>query len=296
MPTNDKGNTVIAVLSVITLILSTILFFIPIFIIGMFKLIPIKWWQTKCTKMVDSLATLWCAINNTFIHHVQSIDWQIQGLDTLNAKGWYLVTANHQSWLDIVILQKLFNRKIPVLKFFIKDQLKWVPFLGFAWWAMGCPFMKRYSRDYLEKNPQKKLKDLRATQKSVEQFRRIPTSIINFVEGTRFHPQKQRQQSSPYEHLLKPRAGGISYVLSTMGQKIDSLLDVTILYPDNNGTLWNFLCRRIRTIKVTVRQLPIPNEFLNTEALKSDEGQAAFRQWLNEQWYEKDRLISTMKS
>ena len=111
---------------------------------------------------------------------------------------------------------------------------------------MGCPFMKRYSKDYLAKNPHKKGKDLQATHKAIELFKHTPASIMNFVEGTRYSQQKNKQQDSPYQHLLKPKAGGISFVISAMGQQFNSLLDVTIIYSGKQHSLWDFLCRQMR--------------------------------------------------
>ncbi len=160
MQTNKtSGGQVQAILATLILILSTSLFFIPVLCMGLFKLFPHEKWQSLCTQGVDAIVACWCDLNNWYINKTQKIHWDISGLDNLNNKNWYLVIANHQSWLDIVILQRLLNRKIPVLKFFVKDQLKWVPLLGFSWWAMGCPFMKRYSKSYLEKKPHKQGKD-----------------------------------------------------------------------------------------------------------------------------------------
>ena len=257
-----------AILATTFLVITTTLCFIPILFIGLLKLIPNKRWQTNCTKAVDAIATVWCDTNNLYIDKALNVHWEITGLDNLNRKGWYLVIANHQSWLDIVILQRLFNRKIPVLKFFVKDQLKWVPLLGFAWWAMGCPFMKRYSKEYLAKNPHKQGKDLISTRKAIDAFKRTPASIMNFIEGTRFTSQKKELQKSPYNHLLKPRAGGISFIISSMGEQINGLIDVTIIYPKQHLSLWDFLCKRIESIKINIRHLPIPTQFTSAKLSK----------------------------
>ena len=64
----------------------------------------------------------------------------------LRVDGHYLVLANHQSWVDIPVLQRVFNRRIPLLRFFLKRQLFWVPVLGLAWWALDFPFMRRSTR------------------------------------------------------------------------------------------------------------------------------------------------------
>ncbi|ASQ45553.1 acyltransferase [Legionella clemsonensis] len=290
-----SGGQFYGIAAIIILVLTTFLGFIPILFIGILKFFPNRRWKILCTKCVDSIASLWNTINNAYINRTQKIVWEVNGLEGLHRKNWYLVIANHQSWLDIVVLQRLFNRKTPVLKFFIKDQLKWIPFLGFAWWAMGCPFMKRYSKAYLEKKPHKKGKDLQATRKAVELFKHTPAAVMSFVEGTRFSSQKRKQQQSPYQFLLKPKAGGISFVISAMGQQFTSLLDVTIIY-SNKYSLWDFLCRRINAIKVHVRHLPIPKQFINSSLVENESVQEEFRVWLNNSWQEKDNLIASFKA
>lgn len=291
---NKLTGPIHGVIALVMLLLNCIVCFFPILFLGVLKLVPYKPWQIKCTRLVDTVSIFWCAANNFYADKILGINWQISGLENLNRKDWYLVIANHQSWLDIVILHRLFNRKIPVLKFFIKDQLKWIPLLGFAWWAMGCPFMKRYSKEYLTKNPHKQGKDLRSTSKAIEVFKRTPASIMNFVEGTRFTKQKKMDQDSPYTHLLKPKAGGISFIINAMGQQITSLLDVTIIYPQS-PSLWDFLCRRIKSITINIRHIPIPTQFISGQLLNDDNTQMAFKQWLNTTWEEKDNLIASLK-
>lgn len=285
-----------AVSAVLLLILTTILGFIPIFFIGLLKLIPHEQWQNRCTQAIDVVATAWCGINSYYVHQIQKMQLHVTGLECLDRKSWYLVVSNHQSWLDIVILQSIFNRKIPVLKFFIKDQLKWIPFLGFCWWAMGCPFMKRYSKEYLVKNPHKQGKDLIATRNAVNAFKRTPASVMNFIEGTRFTPSKKRAQNSPYTHLLKPKAGGISFVISSMSEQITSLLDVTIVYAEKQHSLWDFLCKRVRSATVLIRTIPIPAQFISPQLVEDHEMHNEFKAWLNQQWAEKDHLISSLGS
>ena len=139
-----------------------------------------------------------------------SVVVESRGVEGLLRDGWYLVIANHQTWVDIVILQAVFNRRIPFLKFFIKQELIWFPLLGIAWWAMDMPFMKRFSPSYLAKNPHMKGKDRETTRRACEKFRDTPTSVLNFIEGTRFSENKRVDRKSPYNHLLQPRAGGLA--------------------------------------------------------------------------------------
>lgn len=290
------SGIVYGIIALISLTVITTLCFIPILIIGLVKLIPIESWRITCTKGIDRMAVIWNGIITAYARRFCAVEWKITGVTQFNPQQWYLVIANHQSWLDIVILQNVLHRKIPVLKFFIKSQLKWVPLFGFAWWAMGCPFMKRHSREYLEKNPHKKGDDIKSTQKALKLFKSYPSSVISFIEGTRFTSEKHLHQQSPYLHLLKPKAGGIGQVISAMGKQLQPLIDVTIVYPSASTTLWDFLCRRIRTISVNIRQLAIPELFTSSEfALQDSYTLDSFRSWINEQWATKDQLIVTMR-
>jgi 1-acyl-sn-glycerol-3-phosphate acyltransferase len=204
-----------------------------------------------------------------------------------------LVLANHQSWVDILVLQRIFHRKIPFLKFFIKKELIWFPVLGQAWWAMDFPFVKRYTKSDLRKKPHLKGKDLEITRKACQKFKKIPISIMNFVEGTRFTNEKHRRQQSPYPHLLKPKAGGIAFVLGSMGKQIHRVLDVTIVYPDGVSNFWALLCGKIREVKVRVRSLPVSPGLLGDYA-NDGTFRAGLQRWLNNIWAEKNRYIEEM--
>lgn len=283
-------------IALLVLFSTTLIGFIPIFVLGLLKLTPNQRVKNFCTKKVNRIVTLWNDANNLFLKISNPTHFEVNGVDSFSTDDWYLVIANHQSWLDIVILHRLFNRKIPVLKFFIKDQLKWMPLLGFCWWTMDCPFMKRYSPAYLKKNPHKKGKDLQSTEKALTSFKQTPSTLMSFIEGTRYSPEKKSLQNSPYQYLLKPKAGGISFVISTMGQKITHLLDVTITYPKGGNLLWNFLCHQLDLIKINIRKIPIPSQFLTPSLIEDETIKLEFREWLNEKWLEKDQLITTMKN
>ena len=167
----------------------------------------------------------------------------------------------------------------------------WFPIMGQAWWALDFPFMKRYSKQFLEKHPHLRGKDVEITRKACEKFKKIPVSVMNFVEGTRFTPQKHERQQSPYKNLLKPKAGGISYVLMTMGEQLNKIMDVTIIYPDGPTGFWSFLCGKVRTIKVMVNTIPVPEELMG-DPLADADLKAGIQNWLNSLWLEKDKSLS----
>ena len=116
---------------------------------------------------------------------------------------------------------------------------------------------------------------------------------MNFVEGTRFTIEKHKRQRSPYRSLLKSKAGGVGYVLTSMGEQLNAILDVTIVYPKNIKSFWAFLCGDIREIKVRVKQLPVTADLLGDYT--SDRSyRTRFHRWLNELWKNKDQSIQEM--
>lgn len=284
---------------VVTLLLmgiNTVALVVPLVALSLTKLVfPIEWWRRLMSQVLVWIAEAWIGINNGLQRLTQSTSWHVKGLEGLKHEGWYFVTSNHQSWTDILVLQRIFNRRIPLLKFFLKKELIWVPFLGMAWWALDFPFMNRHSSEYLKKHPEMKGKDLEATRLACERFRRIPVSVMNFMEGTRWTRQKHEQQKSPYINLLKPRAGGASFVLSAMGDQIRSMVNVTVFYPERANSLWDFACGRMRNIVVRVEQQIIPEEMSQGDYENDAEFRARFQQWVNQLWIEKDQLIESLR-
>ena len=221
----------------------------------------------------------------------QRTAWDVQGVDELRYAGWYLVNSNHQTWADIFVLQHVLNRRIPMLKFFLKQQLIYVPVIGLAWWALDFPFMKRHSAAQLERHPELRQQDRLTTMRACEKFALVPTCVMNFAEGTRFTRAKHQAQGSPYRHLLKPKAGALALALNAMGEKFHSLLDVTIVYPGGAPDFWQFLCGDTPRIVVRVRQRPIPPEFCAGDYAEDPAFRERFQAWLSALWQEKDAQI-----
>ena len=238
------------------------------------------------------IAESWISCNSGWMGLTQRTTWDVQGIEGLDPHSWYLVNSNHQSWVDILVLQHLFNRRIPLLKFFIKQQLIWVPVMGLAWWALDFPFMRRHSEEFLKKHPELRGKDQETTRKACEKFALIPTSVMNFLEGTRFTLAKQAKQQSPYRHLLKPKAGGLALALNAMGDKFQAILDVTIVYPDGAPTFDHFLLGKMHRVVVRVRHLPIPQHVLQGDYANDPMFREAFAQWVQQLWRDKDAQIA----
>ncbi|EHV4537357.1 acyltransferase [Escherichia coli] len=284
-------------LSIVLTILVTIFCSVPIIIAGIVKLllpVPVIWRKVSC--FCDFMMYCWCEGLAVLLHLNPHLQWEVRGLEGLSKKNWYLLICNHRSWADIVVLCVLFRKHIPMNKYFLKQQLAWVPFLGLACWALDMPFMKRYSRAYLLRHPERRGKDVETTRRSCEKFRLHPTTIVNFVEGSRFTQEKHQQTHSTFQNLLPPKAAGIAMALNVLGKQFDKLLNVTLCYPDNNRQpFFDMLSGKLTRIVVNVDLQPIADE-LHGDYINDKSFKRHFQQWLNSLWQEKDRLLTSLMS
>mgnify|MGYP003857626397 FL=1 len=247
------------------------------------------------TQVLIGIARVWISGNSFVLSLTQRINWVITGTENLKQNDWYFVNSNHQSWTDIPVVQKVMNGKTPMLKFFLKQELIWVPVLGVCWWALDFPFMKRYSPQYLKKHPEMKGKDLETTRKACEKFKTTPVAVLNFLEGTRFTNAKRDQQQSPYTNLLKPKYGGAAFVLGSMGEQMHTMLDITIYYPDGTPGFWDLLCGKVKNIVVDVRKVNVPVTLRGKDYSQDETFKIEFKNWIQAVWQEKDALIEQLK-
>lgn len=247
--------------------------------------------KSTATQVANKVMWLWATINAAILNLSNPVEWDIQGGEALNKNGWYLMISNHLSWTDIVVLCCVFKDRIPMPKFFLKQQLLYVPFIGMACWALDMPFMRRYSREYLLRHPEKRGQDLATTRRSCAKFKHTPTTVVNYVEGTRFTEDKQRKSKAGYQYLLQPKTGGIAYTLAAMGEQFDNIIDVTLAYPDNtNKPFKDMLMGRMTKIVVRTRVLPV-DEQVQGDYFNDKPYKRQFQQWLGGIWQEKDSQL-----
>ena len=239
-------------------------------------------------RALNAIATGWIAVNTGWMRLVGTTRWDVQGLEGLDPRGWYIVASNHQSWVDILVLQNVFTRRVPLLKFFLKRELIYVPVIGLAWWALDFPFMRRSGS---AAGP----RDLERARRACEKFRVVPTSVLNFLEGTRFTATKRAEQRSPFRNLLKPKVGGLAMALATLGAQCHRLLDVTIAYPDGPPTFWDVLSGKLRAVTVRVVAREIPAELIDGDYAGDKHFRARMQAWVNALWAEKDALLDTLQ-
>ncbi len=273
----------------------TVIGLVPLLLAALLKLVvPIPAFRRFCAKVVLTIAEWWVEANRATAGRLIRPHWDIRGDYEVSRDRSYIAIVNHQSWVDIPALLEVFNRRAPFFKFFLKQELIWVPLLGLAWWALDYPMLKRYSKETLKKHPGLKGRDLEKTRAACEKTRGVPQTVVSFPEGTRFTPEKHRRQDSPYRHLLTPRAGGVAFALAAIGDQIDRVLDVTIHYPHGTPTMWQLLQNRVPRIVVYVRQYPLEPEHFQGDYREDPEFRARFQAWINDIWQEKDRQIEAL--
>ncbi|MBI5013927.1 MAG: acyltransferase [Deltaproteobacteria bacterium] len=271
---------------------NTVVWCIPLYVAILAKLVLPSRARPAVSRLLVWLAEGWIGGNNLALRLIHRIRWDVKGLAGLDPGASYLVLCNHRSWVDITVLQRVFNRRIPFLRFFIKQELLWVPLLGGAWWALDYPFMKRHPQARRQQRPELANEDLERTRRACERFRRVPVALLNFLEGTRFTPEKRMRQGSPYRHLLNAKSGGMALTLAALGRQLSSILDVTIAYPDGRCGFWDLLTGRITRVSVWVRKLPIPPEFLSGDYRQDADFRDRVQAWVRAVWQEKDVLLA----
>ena len=293
-----KMPGILTAVSLITLMLiNTLVLIGPMMLIALGKLIlPGRSVKAACARAVMWIAETWAEINKGIFYLLLPTRWDIRGTADLRRDRSYLVICNHQSWVDIPALVEALNRKTPYFKFFLKKELIWVPFLGLAFWALDYPFMKRYSKEYLARHPDKKGQDLEITRKACEKFRDLPVTIVNYLEGTRFTPAKQAKQASPYRYLLRPKSGGVAFTLGALGEQFDAMLDVTIVYPSARiPGFWDLISGQVPHVIVDIQTRSLTPELWQGDYANDPDFRQFMHRWVDRLWEEKDERINTLR-
>ncbi|WP_193091984.1 acyltransferase [Halomonas colorata] len=280
--------------SIVLLTLNTLFWGVPLIALTFLKvIIPVRRYRNWILKGLCAVALNWIGVNLWWMKRWLKPQVNFSVPDTLSPQQWWLVISNHRSWTDIFILMMALHRRIPMPRFFLKRQLIWIPIVGLAFWALEFPFMRRYSREQITKQPKLATIDRHSTEQMCRQARHAPITIINFIEGTRFTAVKRDVQQSPYQHLLRPKAGGVAQVLGLLGDQLNGILDVTISYANPSPTFWGFLCGKEAPITLNAHQLAIPQWMYESNYHDEKQHKERFHAWINSLWMEKDALLDS---
>ncbi|PRN03511.1 acyltransferase [Pseudomonas sp. LLC-1] len=284
------------ILTTTLLLLNTVVLICPLLVFALLKLVLPGRGRDYASWAVMWVAETWSEIDKAIFALCIPTQWDIRGVENLRKDTSYLAVSNHQTWVDIPALIESLNRRTPFFKFFLKKELIWVPLLGLAWWGLDYPFMKRYSKAFLEKHPELKGKDLEITKAACELFKRQPVTVVNYLEGTRFTEAKRQEQQSPYRYLLKPKAGGVAFVLAALGEQLDALLDVTIVYPGNKAPgFWDLLNGSISRVIIDIQVRELDPALWAGDYENDPEFRQTVQAWVNQLWVEKDQRIELLR-
>lgn len=286
---------VVGAVTFVALLATTIAAFVMLIPGIVLKLIPWTPLQRACSRYCVWIAINWVSNNKIVFRLLHAVQWNIDIRTAIQPGKNYLLIANHQSWADILLVFDLCHLRSPFPRFFLKQELMYVPIIGVACWAMDFPFMKRHSREALAANPALRNEDIEATRKACELYRSEPVTVVNFLEGTRFSEAKRVQNKSPYRHLLRPKAAGMSFTLNTMGDQFAGVIDATICYqPTKKPLLWSFCCGEQDQLSVHIDVLPIPQELISGDYEHDPAFRARFQSWVNGIWMRKDARLERM--
>lgn len=290
-------TTLKGILNSIFLVLHTVFWCIPMYFFYFFKILSSNpKWLSIINPILIGTANNWIRTNNLMMDLTMSIKWELPDFKHLKLNQWYFIICNHQSWIDIMVLHRIFLKKIPFIRFFIKKELRWLPVLGLAWWAYDFPIMHRHTKQQIAKNPELRLKDFAATEKACRRYHHMPVTILNFLEGTRFTKEKKAKQHSPYQNLLEPKSGGFAFAINVMDQKITHILDVTIHYPQGAKSYWDYLCGRVKHIRVIMKEYEIPSHLQKGNYQEDEHYRKEFKDWIHSLWLEKDILLTALNN
>src|SRR5687767_10819024 len=98
--------------------LSTFVHVAVVLVVSLLKaLIPIRAVRRVLNRVLMVIAESWIGVNSWMIRSMTHTRFVVEAPATLRYDGHYLVLANHQSWVDIPVLQAALNRRIPLLRF-----------------------------------------------------------------------------------------------------------------------------------------------------------------------------------
>ena len=117
MLVESLGGHIRATLILLLHTCNTILWAIPLLAAALVKLLVLNNGARRfIDRLLNRIANNWVWCNNVIMALSRKTRWDVRGLESLLPDQWYLVLANHQSWLDILVLQRVFYRRIPFLK------------------------------------------------------------------------------------------------------------------------------------------------------------------------------------
>ncbi|KAI8800581.1 hypothetical protein BJ742DRAFT_840855 [Cladochytrium replicatum] len=223
-----------------------------------------------------------------------------------------IVISNHISWTDFFLISAVARRKrmLSRQKFFAKEELKYVPFLGWAMIMINMIFVRRNW-----------IKDQKRVDRAFQQLKKAgtPAWIVSYPEGTRLTRDKlkeaqdfARSRDLPIlKNVLIPRTKGFVATVQSFrgGTHIKAVYDLTLVYRHKKlgfGAYPHILAMTFAPldpnyeIHVHIRRFPMSaSEDVEggdgEDAVPVEGGEQAISDWVMGLYEWKDELIGRMK-
>ena len=289
------ASSVIGLITFLLILIELIIGFGTLAIINIPRgIIPLKIFKIYLAKVSNIIGDLTVYGLKLIMLLMHGNNISIINDEKFSKNEWYMAMSNHQSWGDIFILLVTANYKLPLLKFFMKRELWWIPFVFLANKTLNMPFVNRHTKKEIEQNPSLRNQDYENTLKSCIRFLRTPSTIFSYAEGTRFTNEKHIQQGQKYNNLLIPKIGGMATALSAM-PNINTLVDYTLVYKSKKRDVWSFAKGDMKHAKVLVTKYKIPEYLKNRNYANDQDYRNEFKDWIESIWEEKDKKIEELK-
>ena len=263
-------------------------------IVNIPRIIPNKNLKVSCGSLSNTMGSATVASITAALRILHKLEWDFQIPEDVNTDTWYIAMSNHQSWADIFILLAAGHKKIPLLKFFMKKELQWIPIIYLVHKTIDMPFLNRHSQKQIEANPELKKLDYQNAETAAKRFSRNPSTAFSFAEGTRFTHEKHLAQASPYKNFLTPKIGALAIALKGMPQ-VNELIDFTVIYSTNKRSTWDFLCGEMSQAKVYAKAHQIPETLKGKNFDQEEEYRREFKNFIEKIWKEKQELYTELE-
>ena len=263
-------------------------------IINLPRIIPSKRFKIFLGGISNSIGSKIVELITGSLQALHGLQWEFDLPEHLDTQTWYLAMSNHQSWADIFILLAAGHKRMPLLKFFMKKELKWIPIIYLVHKTIDMPFLNRHSKKQIQKNPALKKLDYENAEKAAKRFSRNPSTAFSFAEGTRFTDEKHLAQDSPYQNFLTPKIGALAIALKGMPQ-VNELVDFTVVYSSNKRSTWNFLCGEMNHARVKAIAYKIPRSLKDKTFEQEEEYRAEFKNFVEDIWQKKQEKLAKLE-
>ena len=137
----------------------------------------------------------------------------------------------------------------------------------------------------------------RAVMWIAETWSEIDKRIFALCLPTHWDIRGAEGLSRDTSYLLKPKAGGVAFVLAAMGEQLDAVLDVTVVYPQAKiPGFWDLISGQVPKVIVDIQTRELDPALWQGDYENDPVFREVVQSWVNQLWIKKDQRISTLRA